>query len=292
MINGCPNKTCIYFLKNDSVVKDGFYRRADDSRILQRYRCKCCGKKFSAATFSLERNQKKRRNNFLILKLLTSGVSMRRCALLLKYHHTTIKHKLDYLSAFASLEHKKILSSIHQKVEHFQFDDLITIEHTKLKPLTISVAVNAANRMILGAKVGRIPAFGLLAAKSRKKYGKRKNEHCKTLKRLFAEIKNVISPTALIQSDEHKNYKPIIQNFFSTSLYKQYKSERACVVGQGELKKNSNDPIFVINHTNAMLRANINRLFRRSWCTTKDPTMLEKHLNIYIYFHNKILLSK
>ena len=44
--------------------------------------------------------------------------------------------------------------------------------------------------------------------------------------------------------------------------------------GQGELKKAGKDPLFCINHTFAMLRANINRLIRKTWCTTKDPAML------------------
>ena len=39
------------------------------------------------------------------------------------------------------------------KFNHLQIDDLITIEHTKLKPLTISVAVDAERRLILGAEV-------------------------------------------------------------------------------------------------------------------------------------------
>jgi hypothetical protein len=50
-------------------------------------------------------------------------------------------------------------------------------------------------------------------------------------------------------------------------------------------------PLFKINHTCAMLRANINRLFRRTWCTTKRPEMLKNHLDIYLHFHNKYLLK-
>jgi hypothetical protein len=41
-----------------------------------------------------------------------------------------------------------------------------------------------------------------------------------------------------------------------------------------------------------MLRANINRLFRRTWCTTKKKERLEQHLAVYLDFHNRILLSR
>ncbi|MGZ3809720.1 MAG: transposase, partial [Bacteriovorax sp.] len=61
--------------------------------------------------------------------------------------------------------------------------------------------------------------------------------------------------------------------------------------GQGELKKVHYDPLFKINHTCAMLRYRINRLVRRTWCTTKKIEMLENHLQIYIAYHNKYLLN-
>ena len=68
--------------------------------------------------------------------------------------------------------------------------------------------------------------------------------------------------------------------------------EKGCVAGQGELKKVGKDPLFHINHTLAMLRANINRLFRRTWCTTKDPERLKDHLAIYTWVHNNKLIPQ
>ncbi|MBU6155196.1 MAG: hypothetical protein KGP28_12905, partial [Bdellovibrionales bacterium] len=50
-------------------------------------------------------------------------------------------------------------------------------------------------------------------------------------------------------------------------------------------------PIFSLNHTCAMLRANLNRLFRRTWCTTKTIQGLIDHLSIYVAFHNRRLTS-
>ena len=41
-----------------------------------------------------------------------------------------------------------------------------------------------------------------------------------------------------------------------------------------------------------MLRANISRLFRRTWNTTKKVASLLDHLRIYAYFHNSVLLRK
>lgn len=291
MNHGCPNLTCSFFKKSDFVCRDGFYFRKNDSRTIARFKCCACGKKFSSATFSLAVRQKKRRVNYPLFKLLASGVSMRRAALILNIHRTTVKRKLIYLAAKARLAQAELLQKLAQdKVILMQVDDLITIEHTKLKPLSVTAAIDAKRRIILGAEVSKIPAFGHLAALSRKKYGKRENQHPEGIKRLFCKIKNVIDDRAVIKSDEHQFYPKMIKTFFPNAVHKQYKGGRGSVTGQGELKKLTYDPLFMLNHTYAMLRANINRLFRKTWCTTKDPVMLKQHLDLYIQFHNQQLI--
>ena len=58
-------------------------------------------------------------------------------------------------------------------VSHIQFDELQTIEHTKLKPLSVAMAVSTKDRRIIGFRVASMPATGHLANVSRKKYGSR-----------------------------------------------------------------------------------------------------------------------
>lgn len=292
MIHGCPAFSCAYYKKNDFVIKDGFYFRKEDARRIPRFRCKKCGQRFSQSTTSLEFRQKKRRVNHMLFQLLASGISMRRSARLLKIHRTTVHRKVIYLATKARLKNEIFLQSlIDRPVTHLQFDDLITSVHTKLKPLSVTVAVDANRRYILGAEVGSLPAFGHLAALSRRKYGVRKNEHKKKLETLFSKIRKTIHPLALIESDEHQNYRPAVLEYFPHHEHRQYKGGRGCVAGQGELKKLNFDPLFCLNHTCAMLRANINRLIRKTWCTTKNPDMLQKHLDIYIHFHNQYYLK-
>ncbi len=190
----------------------------------------------------------------------------------------------------AKIQHRKFLKNREGKVLHLQFDDLITIEHTKLKPLSISLAVDAKNRHILGARVSRIGAFGHLAELSRRKYGKRLNRHGQGLNQLFQMIAPTINSSALIESDEHKRYPEFVSKYLPNREYKQYKGGRGCVAGQGELKKLGFDPLFILNHSCAMLRANINRLIRKTWCTTKRPARLQMHLDIFIDFYNRTYL--
>jgi transposase-like protein len=285
----CPNNQC---KKSEKIIKNGRFKRKSDSRYVQKYKCKNCGKQFSKATFTLEKYQKKRRINLKVLEFLSSGISMRRLAKQLRVDKKTIKRKLDYLAKKSKLQNEKFLKKLESsKVEHMQFDDLITTEHTKLKPLSVTIAVDAKRRFILGAKVSQIPAFGHLADLSRKKYGYRKSKHKEGINELFSTINKVLTKDALIRSDEHKNYPEFVKKYFPNSTHERFKGGRACVAGQGELKKLNRDPLFSINHTCAMFRANINRLIRKTWSTSKDPNMLQKHIEIFINYFNNIYLK-
>ena len=76
---------------------------------------------------------------------------------------------------------------------------------------------------------------------------------------------------------------------FPKADYKCHIGLKSAIAGQGELKKAWRDPLFAINHTFAMLRANINRLIRRTWCSTKKIPCLEDHLALYAWVHNSKL---
>ena len=212
---------------------------------------------------------------------------MRRCALVLNINRITVERKLIYLAKKANLSQQEFLKELRGKVTHLQFDDLITSEHTKMKPLTISLAVDAKTRHILATAVAPIGAFGHLAELSRKKYGRRPNHHKKALQVLFDTMASTLAPQALVESDEHAFYPVFVRAHLPGREHRRYPGGRGAIAGQGELKKLRYDPLFVLNHTCAFLRANINRLVRRTWCTTKNPAMLQRHLDILVDFYNR-----
>lgn len=280
----CPNKSCI---NREIIIKDGTFFRADDSRKVQRFKCKSCSSRFSKATFCDLYRHRKRRETSMIEHLLCAKTSMRRIARVLNMDRKTIARRIDILEKKALRNHKKLIKHLeNKKVFHMQFDDMITHEHTKMKPLSISLAVDRESRLILGAEVSQIPAFGHLAKKSRKKYGYRKSFHEVGLTRLFEKIHTIVDRDAIVQSDMHKQYPKFVRKYLPSVTYKTYEGGRSCIAGQGELKKKGYDPLFILNHTCAMFRDSINRLVRRTWCSTKCPKRLQQHINIFISYYN------
>jgi transposase-like protein len=285
----CPNPICA---ARKFVIKDGLYRRKDDSKYIQRFRCKNCKTRFSSATFSDAYRQKKRRINWPLLEFLASGLSMRRSAMLLKINRRTVEKKMPYLGIKCRKLNAKYLLKLKGKIHNIQIDDLITKENSKLKPLSVSIAVDENRRTILALEVSQIPAFGHLSKVAVKKYGARTSEHFEGLTRLFQTITPIVSPEVLVKSDEHKLYPGFISAYLPKGKHLTFPSERGCIAGQGEMKKTGFDPIFIVNHTCAMLRGNVNRLIRKTWCTTKDPARLKDHLDVFMFYYNQHILPK
>ena len=258
---------------------------------MQCYRCRTCGKSFSSATYQDCYRQKKRQKNLILRRLLCSGVSQRRCAKILHLNRKTVVVKFLFLSLQAEFFFRKF--NFQQALAHtVEFDDLETFEHTKLKPLSVTLAVEFETRRILGVEVSIMAAKGTTAEKSRKRYGPRLDERRHGRDRLFRYLKPVVRENVVLKSDENPYYPPDVKRHFPDSTHLQYKGQRGSTTGQGELKRVRFDPLFSLNHTCAMLRANINRLFRKTWCTTKRADRLYHHLVLYAQYHNEDLIRR
>uniref|UniRef100_UPI0027397CB0 hypothetical protein n=1 Tax=Staphylococcus epidermidis TaxID=1282 RepID=UPI0027397CB0 len=125
-----------------------------------------------------------------------------------------------------------------------------------------------------------MPTRGKLAKRAREKYGRRQDTRTAARRSVFLRLTDLLDPLAEIRSDHNPNYPPLIRRSFPAATHKRFKGKRGCVTGQGELKEGRYDPLFSINHACAMFRANVNRLIRKTWCTTKRLDRLRSHLLI------------
>lgn len=278
-------------IQKPRVTRLGHYRRACDRKKITRYRCLDCKRSFSDATVTFEYRQKKRHINLPLFELLSSSVSLRRSAKLTRIHRITVDRRLAYFARVADHRQDVFLRK-RPKSTHVQFDDMESSEHTKMKPLSIPMAVDNDSRKILAFDVVSMPAKGTLAAVSRKKYGPRADYR----KKGWAEVLEKVAATSTlgvtITSDSHTSYPRMIRTYVPGAVHVQVESRRACVAGQGELKEGAYDPLFAFNHTAAMLRANISRLVRKTWCNTKKLERLRMHIALYMMWHNEIITAE
>ena len=270
---------------SSSLKRDGFYHRADDSKSIQRFQCQVCGKKCSDATFKPTYRQKKRRINSTLRFCFASNMCPRDIAELVHVNVKTIASRLIWQAKLSRHKHAEYLKAFieeHGPIKAVQFDDLVTFEHTKCKPLTVPVAVIDGERVPLGFRVASIPAFGHLAKVARAKYGKRDDNSKAERVALFEQLVEYLPPDVRFDTDGHTHYSTLIKNYFPEGSHHVFSSARGATTGQGELKKIGFDYLFSVNHSFATMRAKVNRLNRRTWCTTKKPERLADHIDIFI----------
>lgn len=290
-------RACPYCLINPNgvdsrnTVRAGHFWRKSDGKLIQRFSCRGCRKSFSSATQNPCFRQNKRHFNDHIWKSLASGISMRRLALNTHLSRTTINRKLIFLAKQAQL-HLTAWQSKQPLSSTVQFDDVETFEHSRCKPLSITLMVEKGSRKILGFEVSEMPSKGKLAQKSRTLYGRRKDQRPKARERLFTRTKPFLTERVLIQSDESPHYPKDVKRHFPLSEHETFKGRRGMSVGYGELKRGGFDPLFSLNHTAACLRDSIKRLARKTWCTTKKKERLIDHLFLYTLYHNTVFLNR
>ena len=290
----CPNPKCVLKVdlgpKSKRIVGNGSYFRKSDSRWIRRYQCRMCCCYFSRATFSDRYHQKVRRINEPLKNLLVSGVSQRRAAKLLRVNPKTVVRRFRFLAEYARNQHQQWLKQYEKKpIDSLQFDDLETSEHTKCKPISVALAIEPQQRKILDFQVSQMPAKGMLVKLARKKYGSRKDQRPQGWDRLMLNLKPYVSTHATFISDDNPHYPRFVKKHHPQVTHTTVKGGRGSIAGQGELKKLRFDPLFSLNHSCAMLRANLNRLFRKTWCMTKNLRGLADHLALYIVYHNLVL---
>jgi transposase-like protein len=268
-------------------TKHGKFFNQSIGRYVQRYKCKNCGGTYCETTSTIY--YKKKRTSFLdaIFKLICSGMSQRRIALLLGLAQNTVASLLKIIGKIAVTKHSSFLKNLGN-IQKISFDEMETFEHTKCKPLSIVMMVSDERKYIMRSRVAIMPCAGPLASVSRKKYGFRPDHRVKALNTCLKSLKKHVSSHTKFKSDKCLRYPKCMKKNFPINIHDTYKGRRACIVGQGELKKIGRDPLFELNHTCAMTRDNIKRLSRRTWCTTKKPRSLQNILNVYIWFHNQL----
>lgn len=272
-------------------VQRGWYRRKFDGRRIQRFLCRSCNRTFSTLTLTPTwRQQKPFINNKLAFKLC-SGISQRRAARELGVDPKTIARRLIFLGQAARRVNNHHLMRRRGLVTDVRFDDMESSIHTKLKPVSIPIVVEHSTREIIALQVCSMPAKGHLAKKSLKKYGPRKDDRPAARRQVLDTLAKVAARNILIKTDQCPQYPALIKAALPNAEHATVRGRRGCVVGQGELKKIGFDPLFSLNHTAASLRANVNRLFRRTWCTSKRDDRLQDHLDLYVWFHNHYLLA-
>lgn len=107
----CPNPACQHHANPpaDFYINKGSYVTRHDRQRVPRYQCKVCKKTFGSLCFSPTALQHNPGVNETVGKLLSSGVTRRRCAKILGVARVTVIRKFAWLAQRARKAHGEFL---------------------------------------------------------------------------------------------------------------------------------------------------------------------------------------
>ena len=289
----CPNPECKCHSEpvEKFYIKKGYYTTKHNHQPVPRYKCKTCGKYFSSHTFSDIYKQKKPELNEIVYKEYCSNVSLNRLAKNFKVNRKTIVRKFLFMAQKARNIHDNLLKTGKIEAHYVQFDEMETYEHTKMKPLSIALAVEMywdekgkiRVGRIIDAVVATMNCKGWLAEKSRELYGEREDTRYYAGTEVLESIKLACKNGKIKIGTDGKRAYP--------NMFKETLPQVDVFICSRKNKGSDYDPLFVLNHTCARIRHDLSRMARKSWVTTQKGDRLQAHLDLFIAYYNEYELS-
>jgi hypothetical protein len=218
----------------------------------------------------------------MVLKLYASGVTQRRMAKVLAVNRKTVVRKFVFLALLAKAAHQAWLKT-QGNARRVHFDEMETFEHTKLKPVSLALAVDATSRAIVDVQVEPMAYKGPLAHVAFRKYGPRTDRSGLAVQRVLDTVRRAARADVVLVTDASPKYPALVRRTLPTARHRVVRRvlpQLAC------RRRNVDDPLFALNVTAAKLRSDLSRLSRRTWVTTKKLDRLQAHLDLYVAWHN------
>lgn len=276
----CPHATCPSRPADGPIFrhrKRGHYSRGCDGKRVQRYQCLVCRRRFSRQSFRNDHRHRRPELNVPILNALDSKVTQRQIARTLKCNRKTVARRMPLFGAHFKAAHLREIAKAKLKGP-FVFDELETYEQNRIeKPVTVAVIVDKdTGFMVYGA-------CGTLPSRDRKRGNReRKSQSRKVVKACLDVIAAHRDPDCalIFYSDEKATYPKLIREAVGDKVLH--------VRISGKAKRDTENPLFRINHNFAMMRDGMSRLVRRNWGYSKRIERKEDHMWIYHAYKNYI----
>lgn len=283
----CPNQCCAMHM----TPEPGFWTRRGSYQVkcrekpIPRFRCRSCRRSFSFQTFRADYRDHRPHDNAPLFLLLVSGVGLRQAGRLLRMNPSAVQRKFRKLGRTLRRLNRNLLRGLpgHRTL---LLDELETFENSAICPVTVPVAVDRDSKLVLAAAAGPIRRAAAKGSKRRRwldryeaRHGKRRDRSRQCVHVVLRRCRRLLGgQPATLLTDEKALYGSLRRRLFGAEVAHQTVSSR--------LPRTAWNPLFPINHTEAMLRDNCGRLRRRSWLVTKDVRYLRRQLDLFAAYRN------
>jgi hypothetical protein len=171
----------------------------------------------------------------------------------------------------------------------FQMDEFETFEGRRnTRPLSVSVLIETETRFVIWAESATIRPRGKMTPAREKaiqedegRFGRRIDRSRRALQRTLRRAAQMASGLTRVRlhTDEKSSYPRLASEAFGDARLEHSTTN-------SELARGTWNPLFPINHTEAMLRDLLGRLRRESWLVSKKRRYLDLALQYFCAYRN------
>jgi len=252
----CPRPACDYHLRDQGFrySRAGTYLRQCEPRIIPRFRCGHCRRRFSSQTFSTTYYLKRPELQQPIFHRLLTCSGYRQIAREARCAPTTVMGQAARLGRHALLAFH-LWRPRGGLEEPLVIDGFESFAYSQYHPLHLNLAVGARSHYAYAFTHTELRRKGGMrqAQKRRRQWLEEKFDRPdpKALRRDIAELVRLVAPepaALVIRSDEHKTYPKAFEDLPTYSIRHECTPSKAA--------RTPRNPLFAINNADLLLRHN------------------------------------
>ena len=288
----CPYRSC----SAHHAPRPGFYKRHGSyvarcrPHPIPRFICRSCGRSFSRQTFRMDYRDHRPDLNARLFELLASGIGLRQSARMLHLSRNSTERKFRKIGRHLRRLNLNLRGPLPPQAR-LQLDEFETFEGRRnTRPLSVPVLIEAESRFLIWAEAVTIPPSGKMTPARRqaiaweqRRRGKRRNcSHLgvwRTLRRGAALCGNL--QRVRLATDEKVTYPGLAERAFGAQRLVH-------TTTNSREPRTVENPLFAINHTEAIARDLTGRLRRESWLVSKKRRYLDLALHIFMAYRNYV----
>ncbi|MEM7199676.1 MAG: hypothetical protein AAF628_05380 [Planctomycetota bacterium] len=272
----------------DFAKPHGFFKPKCRTHRVPRFRCRTCGRTFSRQTFRADYRDHKPDRNQIVIILLCSGIGLRQTARVALMSRQGLAKKFRKIGRHLRQLNRNLRGPLPDDAV-LQFDELETYEARRnSRPLTLPILIERPSRCILGMRSAPIRPSGTITPNRDRAIQADEARWGRRPSRSRAAVHSVLRrgaklceklPRVRLETDEKSTYPTLAARAFGRE-----RLEHECT--SSKVARDTRNPLFPINHTEAMARDLNGRLRRESWLVIKRRWFLNLQLEIYAAFRN------
>ena len=288
----CPNRNCPKHTRPTPKFyrRRGYYQPLCRAQPVPRFLCKSCHRGFSRQTFRADYHDHKPHLNARLFESLATGIGLRQTA-----------RNIGLSLRCTELKFRKIARHLRRlnlnlrgplpPGSKLQFDELETYEGRRnTRPLSVPVLIEREHRFVIWGESAPIRPRGRMSKaratallEDEAKYGRRKDLSRRSVARTLQRGADVAAELEAVElfTDEKSTYPRAARTAFGAGRLTHHRTN-------SKLARMTWNPLFAINHTEAMLRDLLGRLRRESWLVSKKRRYLDLGLQLWMAYRNYV----